>query len=208
MGSEPGEQRKAGAGGKRARLQAELEATRELLRQERERRLGAEERLARLEDDWLRMPAGPGRNGSQELIRSLLTSLGGGLLSAVLVLALLPWQSGRQPGLAPSAQPPVAGVEAGSGASPPGESKAAARQAGETLEFRCDEPCWLDIREAESRRPVFAKLHKGTALFAMGSGLDVFSGRADLVKVRINDGAEQPLLPGAVVGSRVFRPSP
>ena len=85
---------------------------------------------------------------------------------------------------------------------------AQARQAQETVQFRCNQPCWLDIRTADSGKRVFYKLLKGsTANFAVGSGLDVFSGRADLVKVRINDGAEEPLLSGGVVGSRVIRPS-
>lgn len=251
MGSEPLEHGKAVASGKRARLQAELQTTRELLRQERGRRLGAEARLAhalaqpegetsgpaalrqrlqietrqlellqnlesqlaKLEDDWRQKPAVPARNGRQALIPTLLTALAGGLLGGGLVLALMPWHSGRLQNLGPGAVAPVAVLESGSGETPPGEappdqSEPEAGQAGETVQFRCNEPCWLDIREAESRKPVFANLHQGTAQFAVGRGLDVFSGRADLVKVQINNGAEEPFLPSGVVGSRVFRPSP
>jgi hypothetical protein len=134
-------------------------------------------------------------NGWSFQLRTLLPSLASGILGGGIIIGILTWfgvqrQATHSPGQleAPPAASPV--------------------QAQETVQFRCNQPCWLDIRTADSGKRVFSKLLKGsTANFAVGSGLDVFSGRADLVKVRINDGAEEPLLSGRVVGGRVIRPS-
>jgi hypothetical protein len=114
---------------------------------------------------------------------------------------MLPWLGSQRP----AAQSPALVEPQPRPAASAGQVKE--EEEKETVQFRCAEPCWLDIRRADNGKRVFYKLLKGTANFAVGSGLDVFSGRADLVKVRINDGPEQPLLPGKVVGSRVIRPA-
>lgn len=134
-------------------------------------------------------------NGWPFQLRSLLSSLAAGMLGGGMVVGMLPWlgvqrQVAQSPGQLDPAPPAASPV-----------------QPQETVQFRCAEPCWLDIRTADSGKRVFSKLLKGTANIAVGTGLDVFSGRADLVKVRVNDGAEEPLLSGRVVGGRVIRPS-
>ena len=134
-------------------------------------------------------------NGWPFQLRNLLSSLAAGMLGGGMVVGMLPWLGvQRQVAQSPGQLDPV----------PPAASPV---QPQETVQFRCAEPCWLDIRTADSGKRVFYKLLKGTANFAVGTGLDVFSGRADLLKVRINEGEEQPFLPGQVVGSRVIRPS-
>jgi hypothetical protein len=131
----------------------------------------------------------------------LLAPLAAGILGGGVVVAMLPWLGSPRPAAqSPGLAEPQPRAAASAGQAEEEEEK-------ETLQFRCAEPCWLDIRRADNGKRVFYKLLKGTANFAVGSGLDVFSGRADLVKVRINDGPEQPLLPGKVVGSRVIRPA-
>lgn len=196
MGSKPAEERTPTAKGELTRLKSELEATTERLRQEHQQHLQLETRLVNLMQSLEALLARvEGKGGWQGPIRSLLTSLGGGIVGGGLVLAMAPWFSAK----GPMAELP--------GDSQVSESQVEAAQAPNTVQFRCDEPCWLDIREADSGKTVFFKLLKGTANFGVGTGLDVFSGRADLVKVRINAGAEEPLLPGRVVGRRVIRPS-
>jgi hypothetical protein len=137
-------------------------------------------------------------NGLPFQIRKLLPSLAAGILGGGVV-ALLPWLSGQRQTAQFPRQSPGPQTQAQLAASPV--------RAQESVQFSCAEPCWLDIREAEGGKTVFYKLLKGTANFALGSGLDVFSGRADLVKVRINNGPEQLLLTDRIVGSRVIRPS-
>jgi hypothetical protein len=131
----------------------------------------------------------------------LLAPLAAGILGGGVVVAMLPWLGSQRP----AAQSPALVEPQPRPAASAGQVKE--EEEKETVQFRCAEPCWLDIRRADNGKRVFYKLLKGTANFAVGSGLDVFSGRADLVKVRINDGPEQPLLPGKVVGSRVIRPA-
>jgi hypothetical protein len=224
MGSEPAEGKTAPPKGKLARLQSELESTKERLRQEQlehrqlqtrqlELMQSVESLLTVLEVQRTQKAEPAGKVGWLSLMKTLLTSLSGGILGGGLVLAMGPWLSSQRSMAkldqqSAEAQPGVSGV----GGSQPiqaqqGESLGRAAQTPETVQFRCAEPCWLDIRTADSGKRVFYKLLKGTANFAVGTGLDVFSGRADLLKVRINEGEEQPFLPGQVVGSRVIRPS-
>lgn len=224
MSSEPAEGKTAPPKGKLARLQSELEGTKERLSQEQlqhrqlqtrqlELMKSVESLLAVFEVQGNRKAEAAGRGGWQSLMKTLLTSLSGGILGGGLVLAMGPWLSSQRSMTeldrqSTEVQPGVSGVGESLGVqSQQGESQGRAAQAPETVQFRCAEPCWLDIRTADSGKRVFYKLLKGTANFAVGTGLDVFSGRADLVKVRINEGEEQPFLPGQVVGSRVIRPS-
>jgi hypothetical protein len=224
MGSEPAEGKTAPPKRKLACLQSELEGTKERLRQEKlqhrhlqtrqlELMQSVESLLAVFEVQGIQKAEPAGRGGWQSLMKTLLTSLSGGILGGGLVLAMGPWLSSQRSmaeldGQSTEAQSEVSGVsESQPVQSQPGESQGRAAQAPETVQFRCAEPCWLDIRTADSGKRVFYKLLKGTANFAVGTGLDVFSGRADLLKVRINEGEEQPFLPGQVVGSRVIRPS-
>jgi hypothetical protein len=144
--------------------------------------------------------------GWATVTRGLLPALGGGIVGGGLLLALLPWLPGRQLPQTPNAQRPGAGAHE-SAPAPKGSPSSDQPQAQDTVTFRCDQPCWLDIREANNGQKVFSKLLKGTANFGLGAGLNVYSGRADLVKMRINKGAEEPFLPGRVVGSRVIRPT-
>jgi|688.fasta_scaffold409710_1 hypothetical protein len=196
MGSKPAEDRTPTPKEELTHLKSELEATTERLRQEHQQHLQLETRLLNLMQSLEALLARvEGKAGWRGPIRTLLISLGGGIVGGGLVLAMAPWFNAK----GPMAELP--------GDSQVGESQVEAAQGPNTVQFRCDEPCWLDIREANSGKRVFYKLLKGTANFAVGSGLDVFSGRADLVKVRINNGAEEPLLSGRVVGSRVIRPS-
>jgi hypothetical protein len=131
---------------------------------------------------------------------ALLPPLAAGMVGGGMVVTLLPLLGTRLPiAQAPSEL---------DGSRPEQSSSAQPRpaRAQQTLQLRCDQPCWLDVRTANSGKRVFYKLLNGTANLALGSGLDVFSGRADLVKMRVNDGQEQPFLPGRVVGSRVILP--
>lgn len=213
MGSEPEENSTSPSRDELARLQSELKATTERLRQEHQQHLQLETRqlnlmqsmdalLARVDGAETLRSAPPPAGRLQSLTRTLLTSLVGGILGGGLVLAVGPWVSSQRP-MGASGQREAGALEV----SPGGESQGGASQAADSVQFRCAEPCWLDIREADSGEIVFFKLLKGTANFAVGRGLDVFSGRADLVKVRINAGPEEALLPGRIVGSRVIRPS-
>lgn len=187
------------------RLKHELEVSTAKLRQEQEQRLRLETRqmeliermellLAKAEKQGISPAAA---NGRSFRLPTLLPSLAAGILGGGLVLAMLPWLGGQKHG----AQSPGLPNPAQTAASPePG-------QAQETVRLSCVQPCWLDIRAVDSGKRVYYSLLKGTSNLPLGSGLDIFSGRADLVKVRINNGPERPLLTGRVVGSRVILPA-
>lgn len=143
---------------------------------------------------------------------ALLLSLVAGMVGGGLVMTLLLWLSAprpiaQAPGPREASRPEPSGA-ASSAAAPsrPAGARSADARAQQTLQLRCDQPCWLDVRTANTGQQVYYKLLKGTVNLPLGSGLDVFSGRADLVKLRINDGPEQPFLPGRVVGGRVIAP--
>jgi hypothetical protein len=73
-----------------------------------------------------------------------------------------------------------------------GEWASAPTPATNTLHLRCAEPCWLDERAMHSGRQMAYRMLKGEISLPVGAGLDVFSAWADLLKVRLSNGVEQP----------------
>jgi hypothetical protein len=89
---------------------------------------------------------------------------------------------------------------AGKGASGP------ARSTG-TLHLRCAPSCWLDVRAMDFGNQVAHQMPKGDLSLPIGAGLGVFSGRADLLMVRLNHGPDQPFSTPGMVGRRRFLPA-
>ena len=129
-----------------------------------------------------------------------LSALGGAVLGAgVAVLGLQSWWPRRQaspPALSATAQlSPLKPVDAGTKSPPPARN--------DTLHLRCDKPCWLDVREIPGNRVLVSKNLKGRLSLQIGTGLDVFTARGDLLKIRINNGPETPFSK-RLAGKRTF----
>ena len=91
-------------------------------------------------------------------------------------------------------------------ASRTGTAPPATPQRPQTLQLRCAQPCWLEARDVKTGRRVYYNTLKGSTTLPIGSGLEVFSGRADVLKIRINAGPEQRFST-IMVGKRTFMPT-
>jgi len=56
------------------------------------------------------------------------------------------------------------------------------------LKLFCPQECWVEVNDGQSGRSLYTGMLKGPASFPLGKGLLVASGRADILKVRVNDG--------------------
>ena len=169
-------------------LRARLQSVSQQLTAEREQRIAAEAQLAAL------TPREAPRPGPRPRPITL-AALGGGLLAGALaMLALQPrWWAGRlaaplsTSGLEPLAAPPAA---------------ASAGQQDDTLHLRCEQPCWLKARDLGSGGTLVEKTMSGSISLPLGRGLEVFTGRGDLMLVRLNDGPETRFSRSPVVQRR------
>ena len=131
-----------------------------------------------------------------------LSALGGAVLGAgVALLWLQIWWPRRQaspPALPATAQlSSLKAVDAGTKSPPPARN--------DTLHLRCDQPCWLDVRDIPGSRVLLSKHHKGRLSLQIGTGLDVFTARGDRLKIRINNGPETSFSK-PLAGKRTFLP--
>lgn len=154
--------------------------------------------------------------GASGLFGMLLAMVAGGALGAALTLLTLPlWEAGRQTPkrlLPDTLNQPQSQLQAqktgGSGSqlrpssTAPPSTTAPAR---DILRLRCVQPCWLEVTELNSGKQLFFSMFKGSTSFPIGAGLEVFTGRGDQLKIRINDGQETPFSTRRV-GKRTFLP--
>ncbi len=188
-------------------LEATLARPADLLRQASERQLElvkSMESVMHSRQPVQSAPAQPLPNPFQSLAL-WLSPLGGGVIGgSVVLLGLRMFAS--NPSLTGPGSPTIAGTEDMPTAQPQTRyaSEAASTSNG-TLYLRCDQPCWLDVHELPGNKPLVAKNLKGNLSLPIGTGLDVFTGRGDLLKVRINDGPETQFST-RMVGKREFLP--
>lgn len=143
------------------------------------------------------------------LCRTFVVAFSGTLLAAALVLssvALLRGTGGQT-----SKPPPPAAIDSQSQAQaqPTPQARDTARSgtaSSETLQLSCAQPCWLEARDVQTGRRLYYKNLKGSTTLPIGSGLEVFSGRGDVLKIRINDGPEQRFS-SIMVAKRTFMPT-
>jgi len=140
----------------------------------------------------------------RNVVSAFLSALAGAVVGggvAVLGMQML-WPSRQASHLAQPAtaqHSPLKPVDAGT--KPPSPVRK------DTLHLRCDQSCWLDVRDIPSNRVLVSKNLKGKLSLQIGSGLDVFTARGDLLKIRINDGPESPFSK-RLAGNRTFLPPP
>lgn len=186
-------------------LEATLARPADLLRQASERQLELVRSMESVMHSRQPASAQPLPNPIQSLALWLST-LGGGVIGGSVVLLGLRMFV-PNPSLSGPGSPPNTGAENMPTSQPQTRSASAAASAGNgTLHLRCDQPCWLDVRELPGNKPLVAKNLRGNLSLPIGTGLDVFTGRGDLLKVRINDGPETQFST-RIVGKREFLPS-
>ena len=176
-------------------LQSKLVQSADILREAGERQLYVVKRLeASLQAGDPRMPSTRTIPGiTQQLLSGFLPALGGGVLGGGLVLlGMQVTGSGRQAGI-----PLVRSTTQVNGdqQKPATSSSALSQQSSskatsDTLHISCIKPCWLDIREVDTKKILVYKNFSGNLSLPIGRGLDVFTGRGDLLKIKINEGPE------------------
>jgi hypothetical protein len=191
---------------KRSLLEAELGELRTCLEgvsanlaAEREQRIVAEAQLELVK----RMEAALSTHEVRRIVVYVfLSALGGAVLGAGMALLWLQiWWPRRQanpPALPATAQlSSLKAVDAGTKSPPPTWN--------DTLNLRCDQLCWLDVRDIPGNRVLVSKNHKGRLSLQIGTGLDVFTARGDRLKIRTNNGPETSFSK-PLAGKRTFLP--
>lgn len=74
------------------------------------------------------------------------------------------------------------------------------------LKLFCADPCWVEVSDSRDFHTLYQGMLKGPATFPLAMGLRVSSGRADILKVRVNDGPVAVLDPNHMVSTRLFLP--
>ena len=70
---------------------------------------------------------------------------------------------------------------------------AAPAPTNKNLRLIANQNAWLAVRELDSKKLIFEGKFKGTRVFALGKGLELRSGRPDLVQVQFGAAAAKPL---------------
>ena len=70
---------------------------------------------------------------------------------------------------------------------------AAPAPTNKNLRLIANQTAWLAVRELDGKKLIFEGKFKGTRIFALGKGLELRSGRPDLVQVQFGTAAAKPL---------------
>lgn len=186
-----------------ADLRRQLQGIEHRLSSERDQRLMAEVLVAITE--LLRRQEALVARGNG-LGRTVAAACCGSLLAGLLVLASLAWWDQHRQPQASSAQPRESSRTGTAPPATPRQPPPPPQTQPQTLQLRCAQPCWLEARDVKTGRRVYYNTLKGSTTLPIGSGLEVFSGRADVLKIRINDGPEQRFST-IMVGKRTFMPT-
>jgi hypothetical protein len=139
--------------------------------------------------------------------------VGGVAASALLGVGLIVVGSNLfrqpEPGTpAKSVSLPQKPLPASNGASsPPGPVAAVSKPAPpaqDTLKIDCPDVCWVEVNRVVDGNTIYANMLKGSVEFPIGKGLKVSSGRSDILKLTINDGAPFVLNAREMISSRLI----
>lgn len=178
----------------RSALEARVQALTDTLTRERDHRIATEARLQAHVSMARRRPP---------LLLITLSAMTGGLLGGVI--AGLALQLGRPAAVRPT-ELSTSSVTSPAPASEAQKPASAVSAGGDTLRLRCDQPCWIDVREMGSKRVLVSRNLRGTLTLPLNTGLDVFTGRGDLLMIQINNNPETRFSTGTVVRRLVLPP--
>lgn len=74
------------------------------------------------------------------------------------------------------------------------------------LKIHCPEVCWVEVRRVADGKMLYDSLLKGSVQFPIGKGLNVSSGRSDILKLKINNNAPFVLNPQQMLSARLIKP--
>jgi len=92
--------------------------------------------------------------------------------------------------------------------SPPGPVAAVSKPAPpaqDKLKIDCPEICWVEVNRVVDGNTIYATMLEGSIEFPIGKGLNVSSGRSDILKLTINDGAPFVLNAREMISSRLIK---
>ena len=95
---------------------------------------------------------------------------------------------------ASSSPGPVAAV---SKPAPPAQNK---------LKIYCPDVCWVEVNRVVDGKTIYTGMLKGSVELPIGRGLKVYSGRSDILKLKINDAAPFVLNAREMISSRLIKP--
>jgi hypothetical protein len=77
--------------------------------------------------------------------------------------------------------------------------------AQDKLKIDCPDVCWVEVNRVVDGNTIYASMLKGSVEFPIGKGLQVSSGRADILMLKINDGAPFVLNAREMISSRLIK---
>ena len=78
--------------------------------------------------------------------------------------------------------------------------------AADRLKIHCPEVCWVEVRRVADGKTLYDSLLKGSVQFPIGKGLNVSSGRSDILKLKINNNAPFVLNPQQMLSAKLIKP--
>jgi hypothetical protein len=76
--------------------------------------------------------------------------------------------------------------------------------AQDKLKIDCPDVCWVEVNRVVDGNTIYASMLRGSVEFPIGKGLQVSSGRADILMLKINDGAPFALNAREMISSRLI----
>jgi hypothetical protein len=92
--------------------------------------------------------------------------------------------------------------------SPPGPVAAVSKPAPpaqDKLKIDCPDICWVEVNRVVDGKTIYASMLEGSVEFPIGKGLNVSSGRSDILKLTINEGAPFVLNAREMISSRLIK---
>jgi predicted nucleic acid-binding Zn-ribbon protein len=101
--------------------------------------------------------------------------------------------------------PLPANAKASSSPGPVAAVSKPAPPAQDKLKIDCPDVCWVEVNRVVDGNTIYASMLKGSVEFPIGKGLQVSSGRSDILMLKINDGAPFALNPREMISSRLIK---
>jgi hypothetical protein len=102
-------------------------------------------------------------------------------------------------------KPLPASAKASSSPGPAAAVSKPAPPAQDKLKIDCPDLCWVEVNRVVDGNTIYASMLKGSVEFPIGKGLRVSSGRSDILKLKINDGASFVLNAQEMISSRLIK---
>lgn len=77
--------------------------------------------------------------------------------------------------------------------------------AQDKLKIGCPDVCWVEVNRVVDGNTIYASMLKGSVEFPIGKGLQVSSGRSDILMLKINDGAPFALNAREMISTRLIK---